>query len=203
MWENILAPAKETGEQRELALRRPRCRTIRLIPRLRRPRSPARAGRGARSSSRAAASRSPSSSRSLASTAAIAVSSSPSKDIDAFCTHSRRAAIREIPLAPQLAAVLSTHRAAQPKKSAEAWVFPSQAGTPFGHRNAQRRVLKRAATHAGLEDGGWPPLRFHEYADVFVMPMLLRRGCSGRFLGSGCGHNQSASRNARSVSVGR
>jgi integrase len=87
-----------------------------------------------------------------------------------------RAAIREIPLAPQLAAVLSAHRTAQPKTSAEAWVFPSQAGTPFGHRNAQRRVLKRAATRAGLEDNGWPPLRFHDLRHTFASHLIIDLG---------------------------
>jgi hypothetical protein len=45
-------------------------------------------------------------------------------------------------------------------------------------------------------------LRFHEYADVFVMPTLARRPCSERFLGRRCRHNQSASRKARSGSGG-
>jgi hypothetical protein len=43
----------------------------------------------------------------------------------------------------------------------------------------------------------------YDYADVLVMPMLLRRGCSERFFGLGCRHNQRVSRNARSVSGGR
>jgi integrase len=48
-----------------------------------------------------------------------------------------------------------------------------------------------------------PVPRIHEYADVRVMPMSLRRGCSERFRWSRHRHNQSASRKARSVSVGR
>jgi integrase len=87
-----------------------------------------------------------------------------------------RAVIREIPLAPQLAAVLPAHRTAPPKTSAEAWVFPSQAGTPFGHRNAQRRVLMRAATRAGLEDNGWPPLRFHDLRHTFASHVIIDLG---------------------------
>lgn len=87
-----------------------------------------------------------------------------------------KAAVREIPLSPQLAAVLSGHCVAQSKASGEAWVFPSQAGTPFGHRNAQRRVLKRAATCAWLEDGGWPPLRFHDLRHTFASHLIIDLG---------------------------
>ena len=113
-----------------------------------------------------------------------------------------RSARRQIPLTPQLATLLRDHRATSPFNSNRDWVFTTRNGTPLAHRNVQRSALSRAAHAAGLEQDD-NRLRFHEYADVFVMPMLLRRGCSGRFLGSGCGHNQSASRNARSVSVGR
>ena len=42
----------------------------------------------------------------------------------------------------------------------------------------------------------------HEYADVFVMPTRLRRFCSARFHGLRGRHNHSASRKARSASVG-
>ncbi len=87
-----------------------------------------------------------------------------------------RAAVREIPLTPQLATVLSGHRAASPGACAGGWVFPSQAGTAFGHRNAQRRVLKRAATRAGLEDGGWPPLRYHDLRHIFASHLIIDLG---------------------------
>jgi integrase len=75
-------------------------------------------------------------------------------------------------------------------------VFAGEAG---GHLDgsALRRRYKAALASAGLRS-----LRFHEYADVRVMPRLVRRGCSERFLGSGRRHIQSASRKARSVSVG-
>jgi integrase len=45
--------------------------------------------------------------------------------------------------------------------------------------------------------------RLHEYADVGVMPMSLRKGCSERFRGLRGRHNQSASRKASRLSVGR
>lgn len=63
------------------------------------------------------------------------------------------AAIREIPLSPQLASVLSEQRAAHSTAPAAGWVFPSKTGGPLNHRNAQRRVLKQTAARAGLERG--------------------------------------------------
>lgn len=87
-----------------------------------------------------------------------------------------RAAVREIPLSPQLAEILLEHRRTLPQPSAEAWVFPSRTGTPFGHRNAQRRVLSRAATRAGLEGGGWPRLRFHDPRHTFASHLIIDLG---------------------------
>ena len=75
-------------------------------------------------------------------------------------------------------------------------IFVSETG---GHvdGSALRRRYKLAQTRAKLR-----PIRFHEYADLFVMPTLPRRFCSGRFFLSRSRHNQSASRKARSVSGG-
>ena len=49
---------------------------------------------------------------------------------------------------------------------------------------------------------GEPGPRLHDYADLFVMPILPRTSCSGRFSRRTYRHNQSASRKARSASVG-
>jgi integrase len=87
-----------------------------------------------------------------------------------------RAAIREIPLVPQLAQLLRVHRALAPAAAAGDWVFPSQTGTPLGHRNAQRRALARAAKKAGLEDGDWPPLRFHDLRHTFASHLIIDLG---------------------------
>jgi hypothetical protein len=57
------------------------------------------------------------------------------------------------------------------------------------------RPARRAA-------GITPTRRLYEYADLLVMPSLPRRSCSERLLVSGCRHNQSASRKARSASGG-
>jgi integrase len=72
-----------------------------------------------------------------------------------------RAALREIPISPQLREVLVEHRRKQSSANPDGWVFPSRVGTSLGHRNVQRRILRRAAIQAGVEDSGWPPLRFH------------------------------------------
>lgn len=60
----------------------------------------------------------------------------------------------------------SAHKLAGPFPAGTDWVFATSRGTPYGHRNIARRCLTRAAKLAGLDDDGWPPLRFHEYADV-------------------------------------
>jgi integrase len=63
-----------------------------------------------------------------------------------------RAAVRDIPLVPQLRDVLAAHRDDVDQDGPEAWVFASQTGTPLGHRNAQRRALSKAARRAGLDE---------------------------------------------------
>ena len=70
-------------------------------------------------------------------------------------------------------------------------------GSPI-HPPSFSEMFTQLVNRAGIR-----PIRLHEYADVRVMPMLLRRCCSGGFLSVRGRHNQSASRNARSVSVGR
>ena len=75
-------------------------------------------------------------------------------------------------------------------------VFPNPMGEPFDASGLRRRFA------LALSAVGLRRLRFHEYADLLVMPTLPRRFCSGRFFLSRCRHNQSASRKARSVSGG-
>lgn len=84
-----------------------------------------------------------------------------------------RAAVRDIPLVPQLRDMLRAHHAGAGQRCSDGWVFPSQAGTPLGHRNAQRRALTKAARRAGLEDGRWPPLRFHDLRHTFASHLII------------------------------
>jgi integrase len=81
-------------------------------------------------------------------------------------------------------------------------VFISPAGTRLVYHNVSW-TFSKLARHAGLSarSGSCRP-RLHEYADVFVMPIFVRRSCSERRGGSDCRHNQSASRKARSASGG-
>jgi integrase len=69
-------------------------------------------------------------------------------------------------------------------------------GLPLDGSKVSKR-FKQACRDAGVR-----VVRFHEYADVLVMPTSLRRSCSGRFRVSGGRHIQSASRKASSASVG-
>jgi len=112
------------------------------------------------------------------------------------------AAVRQIPLTPQLAGLLRDRRLAAMGSAGGDWVFSTRNGTPLSQRNIERSALYHVADAAGLRVDG-ARLRFHEYADVRVMPMSVRRGCWAGFSASRGRHNQSASRKARSVSVGR
>lgn len=105
--------------------------------------------------------------------------------------------VRSVPLMPQVARALAQLRARDHFTADDDLVFPSLIGGFFGY-DAMYRRYKTTQKRAGLR-----PLRFHEYADVCVMPMSVRRGCSERFRWSMGRHNQSASRKARSVSAGR
>jgi integrase len=82
-------------------------------------------------------------------------------------------AYRDVPLAPQLASRLLEHRRAMPPVGGEAWVFHTGAGTPFGHRNVERRALNSAAELAGLDDGAWPRLRFHDLRHTFASHLIV------------------------------
>ncbi len=83
------------------------------------------------------------------------------------------AAYRDVPLAPQLASRLFEHRRAMPPVGGEAWVFHTGAGTPFGHRNVERRALNSAAELAGLHDGAWPRLRFHDLRHTLASHLII------------------------------
>src|SRR5207237_2324704 len=61
------------------------------------------------------------------------------------------ASVREIPLLPQFAAVLREHERGSCFTSGSDYVFATGSGTPFLHHNVSKRVLRRAATGAGLD----------------------------------------------------
>jgi len=86
------------------------------------------------------------------------------------------ASVRDIPLVAQLASLLASHRQASPFARGKDWVFATARGTPHGHRNVSRRGLGRAAEIAGLNDDGWPPLRFHDLRHTFASHLIVDLG---------------------------
>ncbi len=82
------------------------------------------------------------------------------------------ASIREIPLVAQLARLLAAHKQSTPSAIGSDWVFATAHGTPHGHRN----VTQRSAESAGLNVGGWPPLRFHDLRHTFASHLILDLG---------------------------
>lgn len=81
-------------------------------------------------------------------------------------------ALRHIPLAPQLAALLREHRCGSPHQTGGDWVFATRKGTPLSQRNVQRSALTRAARVAGL-DGDGRALRFHDLRHTFASHLIV------------------------------
>jgi integrase len=52
----------------------------------------------------------------------------------------------------------------------------SGAGSRYGHRNVSRRCLGHAAQLAGLNEDGWPPLRFHDLRHTFASHLIIDLG---------------------------
>jgi integrase len=86
------------------------------------------------------------------------------------------ASVRDIPLVAQLAHLLAAHRQRSPFARGGDWVFATARGTPHGHRNVSRRGVGRAAELAGLNDDGWPPLRFHDLRHTFASHLIVDLG---------------------------
>jgi integrase len=95
------------------------------------------------------------------------------KPASAVSARSRASAYRDVPLAPQLVSRLREHRREMPPVGEEVWVFHTGAGTPFGHRNVETRALNSAAALAGLDDGAWPRLRFHDLRHTFASHLIV------------------------------
>jgi integrase len=83
-----------------------------------------------------------------------------------------RASIREIPLLPQLAAVLRQHKRGFCFTRGSDYVFATGNGTAFLHHNVSKRVLRRAATGAGLDRPG-RRVRFHDLRHTFASHPII------------------------------
>jgi integrase len=86
------------------------------------------------------------------------------------------ASVRDVPLVPQLARLLSAHKQRSRFARGADWVFATARGTPYGHRNVSRRCLGHAAQLAGLNDDGWAPLRFHDLRHTFASHLIIDLG---------------------------
>lgn len=84
--------------------------------------------------------------------------------------------MREVPLVGQLADRLVTHRQESPFAGPGDWVFATSRGTPLGERNVARRVLRKAADSAGLNEDGLAPLRFHDLRHTFASHLIVDLG---------------------------
>jgi Phage integrase family len=80
------------------------------------------------------------------------------------------------PLVPSLHAG-SAHTASAPRsRAARTGCSRPRAAPPYSHRNVSRRVVGRAAQRAGLNDDGWPPLRFHDLRHTFASHLIVDLG---------------------------
>ncbi|HYZ76060.1 MAG TPA: tyrosine-type recombinase/integrase [Gaiellaceae bacterium] len=83
------------------------------------------------------------------------------------------AATRDIPLLPQLAALLKRHKLASPHSRDNDYVFASARGTALAPRNVERRGLGRAANNAGLNPADQPRLRVHDLRHTFASHLII------------------------------
>ena len=87
-----------------------------------------------------------------------------------------QAGVRDIPLLPQLGALLKRHKLASAFSGERDYVFATGLGTPLGYRNVERRGLTRAAKKAGLDGEGRQPLRLHDLRHTFASHLIVDIG---------------------------
>ena len=97
-----------------------------------------------------------------------------------------KAALRRIPLPPDLVRFLRERRIGSSYSRDEHPVFAARNGKPLSHRNATRRGFEKAAEHAGI-DG----VSFHSMRHAFASRMI-HRGISSTVLAKLMGHESSA-----------
>lgn len=84
-----------------------------------------------------------------------------------------RAATRDIPLPPQLAALLRRHKLASRYSADADYVFCTATGTPLSSRNVERRGLGHAADNADLNTEDHPRLRVHDLRHTYASHLII------------------------------
>jgi integrase len=97
-----------------------------------------------------------------------------------------KAALRRIPLPPDMVRFLRGHQLRAKYSQAEHPVFAARGGKPLSHRNATRRGFEATAKRAGI-DG----VTFHSMRHAFASRMI-HRGISSTVLAKLMGHESSA-----------
>ncbi len=92
-----------------------------------------------------------------------------------FSAPKTAAGVRTVALPPFLVEVMVDHVARYGQPGANGLVFVMPEGTPLRRENFGRRVWYPAVRAAGMEG-----FRFHDYADVRVMPTSGGSACSAR-----------------------
>jgi integrase len=87
-----------------------------------------------------------------------------------------KAAIRDIPLVPQLGGLLREHWGATPFGEPHDYLFVTAERTPLGHRNVEGRALQRAVGAAGLNTSGVPGPRFPDLRHTFASHLTIDLG---------------------------
>ena len=96
-------------------------------------------------------------------------------------------AVRDVALAPRLAAMLKEHRLASASSAADDYVFVNEAGRPFNHRNVQARGFDRAAKRAKLDEGQARKATFHDLRRTYGS-MLIAAGADIAHVSRQMGH---------------
>lgn len=82
-------------------------------------------------------------------------------------------AVRDMPLLPQLGALLRRHKLASVHSEPSDYVFATGVGSALAFRNVERRGLRRAAEKASLNRPGEAPLRVHDLRHTFASHLIV------------------------------
>jgi integrase len=97
------------------------------------------------------------------------------------------AAIRQVPLAPEMVKKLAEHKLASDHSADDQPVFATLTGRPLNHRNVAQRGFEAAAKEAGLVGEGKPRITFHDLRHAFAS-IMIERGLSSTVLAHVMGH---------------